>query len=68
MSRQGYGVMSNDRDTVVYGRPVSLERAITNLVENAHKYGRRATVSLEANAQSATIIIEMKVLKVLPLR
>jgi len=58
MSRQGYGVMSNDRDTVVYGRPVSLERAITNLVENALKYGRRATVSLEANAQSATIIIE----------
>jgi signal transduction histidine kinase len=58
MSRQGYGVVSNDRDTVVYGRPVSLERAITNLIENALKYGRRATVSLEANAQSATIIIE----------
>ncbi|WP_245989927.1 sensor histidine kinase [Litoreibacter meonggei] len=58
MSRQGYGVVSNDRDTVVYGRPVSLERAITNLIENALKYGRRATVSLEANAQSATILIE----------
>ena len=58
MSRQGYGVVSNDRDTVVYGRPISLERAITNLIENALKYGRRATVSLEANAQSATIIIE----------
>lgn len=58
MSRQGYGVVSNDRDIIVYGRPVSLERAITNLIENALKYGRRATVSLEANAQSATIIIE----------
>lgn len=58
MSRQGYGVVSTNRDTVVYGRPVSLERAITNLIENALKYGRRATVSLEANAQSATIIIE----------
>ncbi|WP_254694326.1 sensor histidine kinase [Sulfitobacter sp. SK012] len=58
MSRQGYGVVSNNRDTVVHARPVSLERAITNLIENALKYGRRATVSLEANAQSATIIIE----------
>lgn len=58
MSRQGYGVVSNDRDIVVFGRPVSLERAIINLIENALKYGRRATVSLEANAQSATIIIE----------
>ncbi len=58
MSRQGYGVMSNDRDTVVFGRPVSLERAITNLIENALKYGRRATVSLEADARIATILIE----------
>ena len=58
MSRQGQGIVSNDRDTVVFGRPVSLERAITNLIENALKYGRRATVSLDANAQSATIIVE----------
>lgn len=57
-SRQGYGVLSNDRDTVVFGRPVSLERAITNLIENALKYGRRATLSLEADARSATVIIE----------
>ncbi|MDG1430124.1 MAG: ATP-binding protein, partial [Paracoccaceae bacterium] len=58
MSRQGYGVVSNDRDIVIIGRPISLERAITNLVENALKYGRRATVSLEADAQTATICIE----------
>lgn len=58
MSRQGQGVVTNDRDTVVFGRPVSLERAITNLIENALKYGRRATVSLQADAQSATIIVE----------
>tara|TARA_R110002073_G_scaffold16233_3_gene62732 strand:+ start:840 stop:2291 length:1452 start_codon:yes stop_codon:yes gene_type:complete len=58
MSRQGYGVMSNDRDIVVVGRPVSLERAITNLIENALKYGRSATISLEADAQSATVIID----------
>ena len=58
MSRQGYGVVSTDRDTVIYGRPISLERAITNLIENALKYGRRATVSLEADAQTATVVIE----------
>lgn len=58
MSRQGHGVVSSDRDIVVLGRPVSLERAITNLIENALKYGRRATISLEADAQSATVIIE----------
>ena len=58
MSRQGYGVVSHDRDTVVLGRPVSLERAITNLIENALKYGRRATISLEATSSTATVIIE----------
>lgn len=58
MSRQGYGVVSNDRDIVVVGRPVSLERAITNLIENALKYGRKATISLVADAQTATVIIE----------
>lgn len=58
MSRQGHGVVSSDRDIVVFGRPVSLERAITNLIENALKYGRRATISLEAGAQSATVVIE----------
>ncbi len=58
MSRQGYRIVSNDRDTIVYGRPVTLERAITNLIENALKYGRRATVSLEADARIATILID----------
>ncbi len=58
MSRQGYGVVSNERDVVVFGRPISLERAITNLIENALKYGRRATVSLEADARRATITID----------
>lgn len=58
MSRQGFGVLSNDRDVVVTGRPVSLERAISNLIDNALKYGRRATVSLNADAHTATILIE----------
>jgi len=58
MSRQGYSVVSKDRDIVVIGRSVSLQRAITNLIENALKYGRRATVSLDATARSATISVE----------
>ncbi len=58
MSRQGYGVLSNDRDVVVFGRTVALERAIINLIDNALKYGRRATVSLTADAHTATIMIE----------
>ncbi len=57
MSRQGYGVMSDERDTVIFGRPVTLERAITNLIENALKYGRRAVVSLETTAQTATVLV-----------
>ena len=58
MSRQGYGVLTNDRDVVVSARPVALERAITNLIDNALKYGRRATVSLETDLHTATILIE----------
>ena len=46
------------KDVTVMGRPISLERAVANLIENALKYGRRATVALEADAQTATIVIE----------
>jgi signal transduction histidine kinase len=31
---------------------------MTNLIDNALKYGRRATVTLETDAQSATIVVE----------
>ncbi|MGY3436660.1 MULTISPECIES: sensor histidine kinase [unclassified Marinovum] len=58
MSRRGHSVLAHDRDITVMGRPISLERAITNLIENALKYGRRATVALEADARTATIVIE----------
>ncbi|HAC49658.1 MAG: HAMP domain-containing sensor histidine kinase [Sulfitobacter sp.] len=57
-SRQGQSVFAPDRDVTVMGRPISLERAVANLIENALKYGRRATVALEADAQTATIVIE----------
>lgn len=58
MSRQGQSVMAGDRQITVTGRPIALQRAMANLIDNALKYGRRATVSLEADAGSATIIVE----------
>jgi two-component system osmolarity sensor histidine kinase EnvZ len=58
MSRQGQTVMAGERQITVTGRPISLERAISNLIENALKYGRRATVSLETDAVTATIVVE----------
>ncbi len=58
MSRQGKGFFSGDRQIIITGRPVSLQRAITNLVDNALKYGRRATVGLDADADIATITVD----------
>lgn len=43
---------------LVKGKPLSLHRAITNLIENALKYGRTATLSLETTSESITLIIE----------
>lgn len=58
MSRQGQGVVAGDREVIVNGRPISLQRALTNLIDNALKYGRRATVAFEADSDTATIIVE----------
>lgn len=58
MSRQGKGFVSGDRQIIITGRPVSLQRAVTNLVDNALKYGRRATVGLDADADVATITVD----------
>lgn len=58
MSRQGQTVVTQERAITIIGRPISLERAMTNLIDNALKYGRRATVSLQTNAETATIIVE----------
>ncbi len=46
------------RRILVTARPISLQRAITNLIDNSLKYGRRATVSLEADSETAAIIVE----------
>lgn len=42
---------------VVLARPVALGRALTNLVDNALKYGRHAEVSLEVGAERAAILV-----------
>jgi len=58
MTRRGRGVVVAERQIIVLARPISLERAICNLINNALKYGRRATVGLEADAGTATILID----------
>ena len=58
MSRQGRGVVPSEHDIIISARPVSLQRAITNLIENALKYGRRAHILVETTAETATIVIE----------
>ncbi|MGJ8627529.1 MAG: sensor histidine kinase [Sulfitobacter sp.] len=52
-------VMHDDaRRVLVFARPVLLRRAITNLIDNALKYGRRAKVSVVATSTSASIMVE----------
>ncbi len=60
MSRRGHGSLPETRRILVMGRPISLKRALTNLIDNALKYGRHAEVALETDAETATIIIEDK--------
>lgn len=46
------------RRVLIMARPLSLRRAISNLIDNALKYGRRAAVSVEADSGAAAVIIE----------
>lgn len=43
---------------LVMAQPLSLERALTNLVDNALKFGRRASLQIAANASVAEITVE----------
>ncbi|WP_282064343.1 sensor histidine kinase [Aliiroseovarius marinus] len=54
----GHVALPDIQRILITARPVSLKRAISNLIENALKYGRRATVELTANADHATIVVE----------
>ncbi len=54
----GQAVQPDTRRVLVTARPILLQRALTNLVDNALKYGRRAEVRLEATSQSAVITVQ----------
>ena len=58
MSRRGTGSLPDDDKIVVSARPVTLGRAVSNLIDNALKYGRRAKVGLEKDADHAVITVE----------
>ena len=58
MSRRGTGSLPGDDKVVVTARPVTLGRAVSNLIDNALKYGRRAKVGLEKDADNAVITVE----------
>lgn len=50
--------LNQNHHLLVNAKPLSLKRAITNLIENALKYGRTATLSLEFTSQNITLIVE----------
>ncbi|MDA0915750.1 MAG: HAMP domain-containing sensor histidine kinase [Proteobacteria bacterium] len=50
--------LKQNHHLLVNAKPLSLKRAITNLIENALKYGRTATLSLEFTSQKITLIVE----------
>ena len=45
------------RHVLVQGRPDELQRAISNLVDNAVKYGGRATVRMEASTRGVRVCV-----------
>lgn len=58
MSRRGQSTFKEDPKIVIQGRPIALRRAISNLIDNALNYGRRATVSIETDAKEVHVLIE----------
>ena len=58
MSRRSRAILPDAAQIVLSARPIALTRAITNLIDNALKYGRRARVSLTSEATHAQITIE----------
>lgn len=57
-ARAGQGALPDARRVLATARPILLQRALTNLIDNALKYGRRAEVQLEADADRAVITVE----------
>jgi signal transduction histidine kinase len=53
--RQTMALAASDQRMLALCRPKALRRAVSNLVENALKYGRRAQIEIEADAATLTI-------------
>jgi signal transduction histidine kinase len=49
---------SGPRDVTIFCRPTSMRRAISNLVDNAIKYGGKADVALAAETGRVVITVE----------
>lgn len=49
---------ANPKDLLMFARPIALKRALSNLIDNALKYGRRASVSLDATSGWIVIFVE----------
>lgn len=56
--QSGHGALPEQQRILVTARIISLQRAVSNLIDNALKYGRRAVVELTANADHALIVVE----------
>lgn len=57
-SAAGSMVSGGDRRMLALCRPNALRRAVTNLVDNALKYGRRAEIAIEDEADTLTISVQ----------
>ena len=51
-------VLSGAEHAPIRCRPLAIKRALSNLIDNAVKYGKRARVSLEDNPQELAVSIE----------
>jgi len=47
-----------DRSCLVLCRPSALRRALTNVIDNAVKYGKRATVTLGGDARTVRVVVD----------
>ncbi len=56
--RSGNVAVGDTSKLLMYGRPIALRRAISNLIDNALKYGRRASVSVQSDSNWAIVTVE----------
>lgn len=57
-SRGAALALPDTRRVLLHGQPLALERALSNLIDNALKYGRKAHVSLATTSAQAEISVQ----------